>query len=71
MAEEELVEWTIQEISSNGVVKKSTMMLPKINVDTSDWCHCTKSDNEYYVPDSAESKHHWRCGICHKIVQVG
>ena len=38
------------------------------------WCDCEDgSDNDYYVPDGEGviEKHHWLCGICHKIVQIG
>ena len=38
------------------------------------WCDCEDgSDNDYYVPDGEGviEKHHWLCGVCHKIVQIG
>lgn len=37
-------------------------------------CNCEKPSNEYYVPDGANKeceKHHWRCGKCHGITQIG
>lgn len=37
-----------------------------------EWCECDASmDNAYYVDDTEEMKHHWKCGNCHKIVQIG
>ena len=38
------------------------------------WCDCEDSShNNYYVPDGEGviEKHHWLCGICHKIIQIG
>ena len=34
------------------------------------WCKCGNED-AYYVPDRAGVKHHWNCGCCHKLKQVG
>jgi hypothetical protein len=34
------------------------------------WCECD-SEDAYYVPDRAGVKHHWNCGCCHKLKQVG
>ena len=38
------------------------------------WCNCEKDYDTYYVPDGEDArclKHHYRCGHCHKIVQIG
>jgi hypothetical protein len=36
------------------------------------WCNCnTPIENSYYVPDRPGVKHHWNCGCCHKLRQVG
>jgi len=39
------------------------------------WCTCNKSKSDaIYVPDGKSrvcSKHHWICGDCRKIVQIG
>lgn len=34
------------------------------------WCNCGSEDS-YYVPDRKGEKHHWNCGCCHKLKQVG
>ena len=34
------------------------------------WCQCAKSD-PVYVPDAPGMKHHWDCGECGRLVQVG
>ncbi len=34
------------------------------------WCNCG-SEDAYYVPDRKGEKHHWNCGCCHKLKQVG
>ena len=42
--------------------------------EKSTWCECEQPDDEYYVPDGVDDecqKHHWNCGICDKIVQIG
>jgi len=39
------------------------------------WCECgNPSEGTSYVPDNASSvcvKHHWVCGDCGRVVQVG
>lgn len=41
----------------------------------SEWCSCEKTADCYpdafYVDDTLEMKHHWRCSICSGIVQIG
>ena len=37
------------------------------------WCDCGNEDHDtaYYVADTPKMKHHWCCGNCDKIVQIG
>lgn len=38
------------------------------------WCRCDEPHEPHYVPDGAHpevSKHHWRCGSCDGVTQVG
>ncbi len=34
------------------------------------WCHCDSRD-PIYVPDTPGLKHHWDCGKCGGLVQMG
>jgi len=37
------------------------------------WCNDERHpfENSYYVPDTKEMKHHYRCPKCSKITQIG
>ena len=37
-------------------------------------CHCKRETPLYFVGDGVSDecyKHHWRCEVCNKIVQIG
>lgn len=35
------------------------------------WCTCPTHGDPEYHPDTATDKHHWTCGNCGKLLQVG
>lgn len=52
---------------------KGTGQITQKQKDAEDnfWCRCKKSSGSLYVPDSADSKHHWVCEDCGNVTQVG
>jgi hypothetical protein len=58
-----------------GELKKISPEPEEVNDDNL-WCKCEQEvgfANAYYVPDGAGviKKHHWCCGTCRKVVQIG
>ncbi len=56
-----------------------SMLIQKCNGTNSDWCQCHAEEDDYtpaiYFPDNACHcgcrKHHYHCGRCGKLEQVG
>lgn len=65
----------IECITCNGKGGISEAQFNQIEVENRKWCDCDNpSESAVYWADDTHpecSKHHWRCGDCGKIQQVG
>lgn len=62
-------------ITCDGVGKVTPKRARQHRAEVNAWCKCPPSDSlmdrAIYRPDTARSKHHWDCGACGKLLQVG
>lgn len=61
-------------VDCGGEGQVSAVKLARMEEEKNMWCKCKKPSGEYYVPDGVDpkcKKHHWKCGVCSKIIQIG
>lgn len=69
---------TIDCLWCNAIGKVDDETLEQITYEDSLWCECEDEQeamlNAYYLEDGEHDeleKHHWRCGCCDKVLQIG
>lgn len=61
-------------VTCRGKGLVSEELVAQLEEERAKWCECRRPKDAYYVKANQHKelkKHHWRCGACDKVVQIG